>query len=307
MDLTAKDLDFYSHHFYENIGSLGAPYRPATYTNYLMGRLETILNMFAAHMDGTKNRKPILITECGSLQPGLGPSDYWLRIRSFNGYLMKFMQRPDQIRIVVPFAFLHVPWNPNSGNAAFIPKPNRKPPFQQADYQRTPVADYFELWKDFDGKRLAFNHDNELLDVVPVFDGNKVHVAIFNMSPRRRSVKLSGFDSLKLQTAIQRRLFYHDGQIQKENRDCFNESNLEVWVDVGETTIVTIQLAQRVEPKSNVTQRRFMSAETAVEINNQPQEFLINLPDAPLNPKIIKAELRNWSRSTRRTEKGNRL
>ncbi|MEM6472642.1 MAG: hypothetical protein AAF802_23985, partial [Planctomycetota bacterium] len=84
MDLTKDHVDFYSHHFYEDFASLGAwERRSTTYTNYLLGRLEATLNMFVAHMDGTNNRKPILITECGSLQLGRSASDYWLRIRSY--------------------------------------------------------------------------------------------------------------------------------------------------------------------------------------------------------------------------------
>jgi len=75
MDLTRDHIDFYSHHFYEDFGSLGAwERRKGKYTNYLLGRLEAILDMFWAHMHETHNIKPILVTECGSLQPGRGPS-----------------------------------------------------------------------------------------------------------------------------------------------------------------------------------------------------------------------------------------
>jgi len=87
LDLTKGKLDFYSHHFYEDFNTIGVwERRGSTYTNYLTGCLEAILDMFRAHMHGTDNVRPILVTECGSLQPGRGPSDYWLRLRSWSAY-----------------------------------------------------------------------------------------------------------------------------------------------------------------------------------------------------------------------------
>ena len=284
MDRTRDALDFYSHHFYENIGSLGAPYRETTYTNYLMGRLETILDMFVAHMDGTQNRKPILITECGSLQPGRGASDYWLRIRSYNGYLIKFMQRPDQVRMMVPFAFLHVPWDPMSGNAAFIPAEGKANLSGPRRYQRTPVADFFEFWKDFDGRRLHVSNEIPLLDTVSVLDGDELHVAINNMSQRRRRVRLAGLEGLKIKAIVQKRLYYHDGEIKTTTSLIpVEREGPAVNVHVGETTLVTIQLQTPHRPASSRSLKRYYSGKTAIQTNKQPTPFTIQGPGPDVN------------------------
>ena len=120
---TRGHIDFFSHHFYENALMLGAHERRGLgYSNYLLGRYEAILDMLRAHMHKVDNVLPILITECGSLQNGRKPSDNWLRLYAWNAYLTKSMQRPDQIDLFVPFIFLHMSWNPNSGDAAFTPK-----------------------------------------------------------------------------------------------------------------------------------------------------------------------------------------
>ena len=73
---TRGKLDFFSYHFYENSGMLGAHERRGQgYTNYLLGRYEATLDMLRAEMHNVDNVLPILITECGSLQNGRQASD----------------------------------------------------------------------------------------------------------------------------------------------------------------------------------------------------------------------------------------
>ena len=149
IDETRGKIDFFSHHFYENALMLGAHERRGKgYSNYLLGRYEAILDMLRAHMHKADNVLPILITECGSLQNGRQPSDNWLRLLAWNAYLTKSMQRPDQIRLFVPFIFLHMSWNPYSGDAAFTPKGDREKHRTIDDFERTTISNYFELWRD---------------------------------------------------------------------------------------------------------------------------------------------------------------
>ena len=82
-------LDFYSHHFHENAGTLGAYYRRRSgYHNYLLGWLPDIMDMFHAHGAATDNIKPFLITEYGLLNIGSSGADYWLHLRSYSAYLI---------------------------------------------------------------------------------------------------------------------------------------------------------------------------------------------------------------------------
>jgi agarase len=185
IESTRGQLDFFSHHFYENAGTLGAHERRGSgYSNYLLGRYEAILDMLRAHMHRVDNVLPILITECGSLQNGRHPSDNWLRLYAWNAYLTKSMQRPDQIDMFVPFIFLHMPWNPNSGDAAFTPKVDRKRHHKFEDFEPTTIAHYFDLWRDFDGRRLPVALDRDWLDVVAVHDGDRISLAVTNTGGR---------------------------------------------------------------------------------------------------------------------------
>lgn len=272
MDRTAEHLDFYSHHFYEDFGTIGAYERRSTkYSNYLLGRFEAILDMLHAHMDGTDNTKPILITECGSLQPGRSPSDDWLRLRSFSAYLTKAMQRPDQIDMIVPFIFLNVPWSPTSGNAAFEPldldpdSPTQVPGEPIEGYRRRQVSRFFDLWRGFDGDRLSIDFHHDFLDLVGVYKGNKIMVAATNMGGDRLSLDLTELLALNdVRKTTQRRLYYHDGRVHYKELDVSGE--ILFPVDVEETTVLEFTLNKPLNPGCLERMRRAYAPETAVKL-----------------------------------------
>ena len=264
MDETKGRVDFYSHHFYENFGSLGAwERRENVYTGYLLGRLEATLDMLVAHMHETDNVKPILITECGSLQPGLAPSDYWLRLRSFSAYTHKFLQRPDTIDLSVPFAFMNVPWNPRSGNAAFIPKDGKPNHAALKDCRTTPVKYFFEFWRDFDGRRIPVQLNQPWLDATAVHQGNRLQVALTNMSGSRLAVDLQGLDGIGVESIFQRRLFYEDGEVKYEEHYPL-QSAASISVDVEETTLVTFQLNQPLKIQAMIRRDKWFAPGTAM-------------------------------------------
>jgi agarase len=275
MDQTKEKLDFYSHHFYEDFNTIGAwERRGSTYSNYLMGRMEAILNMFRAHMHGTNNVKPILITECGSLQPGRGPSDYWLRLRSWNAYTHKFLQRPHEIDMSVPFAFLGLSWNPTSGNAAFIPYEGKKTNVPVDELKSTPVAYFFELWRDFDGRRLPVKFHRPWLDATALLDGDRIHVALTNMGGQSLNVELTGVaGNHQIKSIAQKRLYYRGGEVHFEPDNKLNDlSNVEV--DVEETTIVTIRLFKALQPRMKLRRSYVYASETAVKSKDLPEDGL---------------------------------
>ncbi|MEO1617157.1 MAG: beta-agarase, partial [Planctomycetota bacterium] len=278
MDLTKDHVDFYSHHFYEDFASLGSwERRSTTYSNYLLGRLEATLDMFVAHMDATDNRKPILITECGSLQLGRAPSDYWLRLRSYSAYMHKMMQRPQQIDLAVPFAFLHMPWNPTSGDAAFVPKDLDRPGRTMDRFEQTPVAYLFDLWRDFDGRRLSVDHDADWLDVTAVHSEDRIQVAITNMYGRRRSIDLSTLtEQLSVGSMRQRRMFYRDGEVVYQ--DAVELEDLTgIPVDVEETTLVIIELNDPLSIQNTLVHRSAYAAKTAVATVETPVRFEVDV------------------------------
>ncbi|WP_372898559.1 beta-agarase, partial [Stieleria sp.] len=277
---TRGHLDFFSHHFYENALMLGAYERRGTgYSNYLLGRYEAILDMLRAHMHKADNVLPILITECGSLQNGRQPSDNWLRLLAWNAYLTKSMQRPDQIDLFVPFIFLHMSWNPYSGDAAFTPKEDRTRHKTIDDFEPTTIANYFELWRDFDGRRLPVEFNRRWMDVVAVHDGSRISIAVTNMGGRQIAVDLSGVaERMGAVGATQTRLNYHQGEVVFEPEHDVDAAAIPV--DVNETTVVRLKLDQELTPAKQLVMQRHYATATAVKSQGDPVTFDVKIGEA---------------------------
>jgi hypothetical protein len=274
---TRGHIDFFSHHFYENALMLGAHERRGLgYSNYLLGRYEAILDMLRAHMHKVDNVLPILITECGSLQNGRKPSDNWLRLYAWNAYLTKSMQRPDQIDLFVPFVFLHMSWNPNSGDAAFTPKTDRERHSTIDDFEPTTISHYFDLWQDFDGRRLPVEFDRDWLDIVAVHDGTRISLAVTNIGGRQIAVDLSGVaERIGASEATQTRLNYHQGEVVFEPEHAVDAAAIPV--DVNETTVIRLITDRPIAPSGTLQLDRWYAADTAVSSDGKPASFEINV------------------------------
>ena len=266
MDLTKGHMDFYSHHFYEDMGTIGAhARRDRGYRNYLLGRMEAILDMFRAHMEGTDNVRPILLTELGSLNIGNSEADYWLRLRTYSAMLTRLFDRPHQIDLAVPFIFLACPWDPANGHAIFIPKDGKWYRNDLATYERTKCGWFLDLWRDFKGRRLPVSLNRRYLKAVAVHEGNTIRIALSNMSGRRQSVDLGPLRG----TASQRRLYRLNGQIIYEDET--NVSLNAVPVEVEETTIVTIRLDESLKTTGTIVREDYFASDTATKIDAQPK------------------------------------
>lgn len=291
MDLTKGHLDFYSHHFYENAGTIGAfARRDQGYTNYLTGRLESILDMFKAHMHAIDNVRPMLLTEFGALNIGKSEADYWLRIRSFNAYLARLMDRPDQFEMVVPFIFLSSPWDPTNGSAILVPNENGGDRMKLSSYRKTPCHYVFELWKDFDGSRIPIESGNRYLKAIAVLNGNRIQIALSNMSGNRIAANLNSIlKSEDIKSAEYRRLYRLDGKIRYEESTDVSENLDAVPVEVGETSVLTIKLnGNQAPPKTKVLTRHY-AKQTAIPVTSQTKDGLeINFPEDIKSVKTVK-------------------
>jgi agarase len=226
-------------------------------------------------MHKADNVLPILITECGSLQNGRQPSDNWLRLLAWNAYLTKSMQRPDQIELFVPFVFLHMSWNPYSGDAAFTPRPDRKRHKVIDDFEPTTIANYLELWRDFDGRRLSVQFNRDWLDVVAVHDGKRISLAVTNMGGRQIAVDLSAVAKrVNATAATQTRLNYHQGEVVFEPEHDVDAAAIPV--DVNETTVVRLILARDLAPAKKLRMQRHYATETAMKSQGEPLTFSVD-------------------------------
>jgi agarase len=183
----------------------------------------------------------------------------------------------------VPFAFLSVAWNPTSGDAAFIPDEGKKKTnVTVGDLNPTPVTHFFDLWSDFDGRRLPVSHNRQWLDATALCDGNQIHVALTNMGGQSLNVKLVGIARpAQIDSIRQKRLFYRDGEIHYE--PYVELASLDkVEVDVEETTIVTVKLRKPLDTRKTIERKFYYIGGTAMKGSDLPTDGFTNFGPSEL-------------------------
>ncbi len=285
MDLTKDHLDFYSHHFYEDPHSLGAERRlGSSYNGHLLGRLETLLDMFQAHGQATDNLKPMIISEYGTLNTGISESDYWKRLRTYSAYLTRLMQRPDQLDLAVPFVFLASPWDPASGQATFIPNHKKRYSNNLGDYQLTACQHFFNLWRDFRGQYLYLPSPHRYLDTVAVREGKTIYLALSNMSCDRLSIELGNIlKESDVENISQRRVYRLDGNIHYEDSSPVTLSAIPL--EAEETSVVILQLKNN-PPLNRALNLTKHFASNVAESMDSGAALVINVPPEKLSCEV---------------------
>ena len=165
-----------------------------------------------------------------------------------------------------------------SGDAAFTPKEGKKSRTIE-DFEKTTIANYFELWRDFDGKRLPVLFDRDWLDVIAIHDKDRISIAVTNMGGRQIAVDLSKVANQIEATAVtQMRLNYHKGEVVFEPAHDVDVSA--VPVDVNETTVIRLKPKNPLAPSKTLKQERNYAVETAVKSDGSAQDFQIKV-DSP--------------------------
>ena len=82
--------------------------------SYLQGGFECSVDMICAHMNETKNIKPLICSEYGSLNFVRDDRGYWMHIKNINAFMLNFLDRPNDFGIAVPFMLSFMHWAPDS-------------------------------------------------------------------------------------------------------------------------------------------------------------------------------------------------
>ncbi len=163
-----------------------------------------------------------------------------------------------------------------SGDAAFTPRLDRKQHRTIEDYEPTTVANFFELWRDFDGKRLAVSFNRDWLDVTAVHDDKRISLAVTNMGGRQIALDLSGVaQRLGTVNAFQTRLNYHRGEVVFEPEHAVDAAAIPV--DVNETTVIRLSLNKPLELSGELELNRWYAHETAIKSTGDAIRFPIKV------------------------------
>jgi hypothetical protein len=288
MDETAEALDFYSHHFYEVDDPFTFSARESSYDGWFQGRLENSLDMLQAHMQATGNRKPILITEYGALKGGTTQQDYWLRVSILSGMMMRFLERPDEIELAVPFLLGYMHWEPDSG-VALIHKD------REGRFFLTPNRHFLDLWEGLGGHYLAVQSPDPKVKVLAWNEKDTIWIAINNHSGNRLSLVpeefLQGPAADTLVSVSVRHPTYQEGTFLFINRILADGERY--VLPVTDTAVFRLQLKEPPSKLRRLQQAVVYAGTTGMLLEaGQTLTLPMMLPDEIDPRRIVRAELR---------------
>ncbi len=290
LDDTAEHLDFYSYHFYES-KDLILNDTKTNYGGYLTGRFEADLDLLRNHMILTDNVKPFVISETGTLHSGPGAPDYWINLKNFNSYLIRYMNRANEFDIVVPFLIPATWWEKDSHNTLWAyDKSGRL--VSTAQEGLTDMKYFIETWDEYNGDLLpvSTNDVNDNIFVHSAQDQNIIYVAVTNMNPQRAYIDLD----LKLKDEeiekIERTTSYLDmGEIHFVDNEQI-DSLENIFMHVEETSIFKITLNKSPKIDNTVTKMTYygdsMLHDTGANI-----DFAIKIPSTDVSSSVLRVSL----------------
>lgn len=198
----AYDFHFYSKGYYhyvpesrgyngkltQNSPFLDTSRRSGNSNVWDFGRMEAFLDLISAHHLSVwgGEMKPVIISEFGrqGIYPQFGPWEndfkYWLYMSTVSRFWMTFMEFP-QVKLTVPFILARSDANyaPMRGQAIYTQNP-------EGGEKRTPFYEFYELFKDLRGARVACGVSSESAGLLETsfarafLDGEKLYILLHN-------------------------------------------------------------------------------------------------------------------------------
>jgi agarase len=213
MDAAGDNMDFYAVHIYDwpsvNEGGKGTLRRGG----HVQGMLD-MMEWYDVHENGMSNRKPIVLSEYGAVQGGWDYLPHEPRydaevLKSFNGMLMQFLERPDYVTKSMPFTpakplwgyvgaqdgyttvgtcgYKEVPDCQNRYHYAMMIEEN----LNQGDWTWSDYIRFYELWDDVDGTRVDTRSSDADVQIESYVDGDEVFVILNNLEDESTTVNLN--------------------------------------------------------------------------------------------------------------------
>lgn len=200
MDIAGGSMDFFSTHFYDGKNVTG------TDQNRSGSNSEAIMDLIEAYSNKKWGVvKPHLISEYGKTvrewtkdaSGNKDPKPYSESrdgeiLKSVNGFLMQFLDKPDRMLKSVPFItgksnFFYSSENPNQYPYPWVTL--RKD--SNGNYVWTHLKKFFELWKDVSGERVKINTGDPDIIGHAFVNGTKAYVTVYNMETANKAVSLN--------------------------------------------------------------------------------------------------------------------
>ncbi|WP_305766957.1 beta-agarase [Candidatus Epulonipiscium viviparus] len=290
MSATAQHLDFYSYHFYES-KDLILHDTVGNYVGYLTGRLEADLDLLQNYMINNNIVKPLVISETGTLHNGFTDPDYWIILKNYNGYMVRYMNRANEFDMVVPFILPAMWWDKEAPEALWAYGPNGKliPTVEEG---LTPIHYFLEMWDEYTGDLLpaATNDVNNNIYVHSTQNDNVIYVAVTNMNAQRANIDLNILLDGQIVEKIERTTTYLDmGKLYFVDNEPI-DSLKDIFMHVEETSIFKITLDHAPNTTTTITKNTYYG-DTILQDTGSPANFVIPLPTANIQSSVLRVSL----------------
>ncbi|WP_025761179.1 hypothetical protein [Dyadobacter tibetensis] len=191
MDIAGAEMDYLSIHLYDGVNLAGEVAKRSGSNS------EAILDLIESYSYIKWNKvKPMLISEFGIT--GKGWSDVYkeerlpLTINSMHNLVMGFMERPEVIKLSIPFITGKSKWRLSAGNTIpyqwCISRPSKTDP---SGWEFTALTQFYDFWKNVEGERVAITSSDPDLATQAFIKDKKAFIIIKNLEQEDSRVNLS--------------------------------------------------------------------------------------------------------------------
>lgn len=215
MDIAGENMDGFATHIYDGTNVTGSPVQRSGSNS------EAILDLIETY-SWVKWRKvkPHALTEYGGIfrgtdeldgngnpkgiyPPGWNDGKAVQSVRSNNHIIFNLLNRENDLLISVPFVTDKSEWYMNEGNnytpyGAVILRPEVLGEAPNSNWVYTPKITFYDLWKDFEGKRVLSKSKNPDIQTHALVDGNRFQLALNNLADDDREVLLDNFNGFNI-------------------------------------------------------------------------------------------------------------
>ncbi|AUP78946.1 carbohydrate-binding domain-containing protein [Flavivirga eckloniae] len=208
IDRAGANMDGFSTHLYDGINVTGQDsFRSGSNSEAILDLIEAYSHIKFGFV------KDHAITEYGGIAKGYGPNysdtESSQTVKSFNNILFNLLEREDRMAISIPFATDKSLWFLTAANnyqpyGAVLLRPTNLGQPNPAGWVYTPKVYFYDLWKEFKGKRVEVSSNDFDIQAQAFVNGTKMYVAINNLDTASKTVSLnfadafSGFQNVRI-------------------------------------------------------------------------------------------------------------
>ncbi|GAB1855311.1 hypothetical protein MHTCC0001_01440 [Flavobacteriaceae bacterium MHTCC 0001] len=201
MDHAGDNMDFYSVHIYDwpKYNANGGTIRSGGHTEAMLEMIE----WYDIHENGVANRKPLIISEYGSVQGSWNFLAHsrrydWEVIKPFSSMLMQFLERPDYVELSMPFTPVKATWgdvDTNGDGTAeyFYHYKMLRDDDGDGNWEWSDYIKWFQLWSEINGTRIDTKSTDADIQVDSYIDGDTVYLIINNLDSEATNINLNFF------------------------------------------------------------------------------------------------------------------